>query len=90
MRGRRLLRLVEEAGPDLRFGARLLSRSKGFTAATVATLALGIGANTAIVGLVDGVLLRPLPYQDPSNLVRGVVREPARDREERHFPCGLF
>src|SRR6267143_5545582 len=60
---------VENFLMDVRYGLRMLRRSPGFTAAAVLTIALGIGANAAIFGLMDSALLRGLPFREPERLV---------------------
>src|SRR5690242_16415073 len=64
------LRWLEDIIQDLRYGLRQLRRNPGFTIVAVITLALGIGANTAIFSLIDAVMLKSLPVADPGQLYR--------------------
>lgn len=67
---------LDRLGQDLRYGFRIFRKSPGFVAIGVVTLALGIGANTAIFSVTDAVLLRPLPYPDAKHLIRVWQSEP--------------
>jgi putative ABC transport system permease protein len=72
---------LAELGQDLRFAGRQLWKSPGFTLVAVATLALGIGATTAIFSVVDGVVLRPLPFRAPEGLVRAYFVSPQGEKQ---------
>jgi putative ABC transport system permease protein len=65
---------------NLRFAARMLGKTPGFTVAAVVTLALGIGANTAIFTVTSALLLRPFPYRSPEQLVSVAVKDDGKDR----------
>jgi putative ABC transport system permease protein len=81
-------RTIEALLQDLRHGARLLGRNPGFAAVVLATLALGIGGVSAIMSLVDAVLVRPLPFQDPKQLA--ILWENNRPRQRERNVVGPY
>ena len=75
---------------DLKFAFRQLLKNPGFTAVAVLTLALGIGANTAMFSVVNAVLLRPLPFKEPDRLVTVWERDPKQGYEQNLASTGTF
>ncbi len=78
--------LFERLLQDVRYGLRMLRKNRGFAFVAILTLALGIGANTAIFSVVNAVLLRPLPYDHAEQLVMVYTRTPREARQEVSWP----
>src|SRR5215813_8956573 len=83
-------RLEDEMFQDLHYGARMLLKSPGFSAAAVLSLALGIGANTAIFSIVNAVLLKPLPYDRPDQIMKLWTTQPERGALRLPFAAPNF
>ncbi len=78
--------IMETVLQDLRYAMRLFAMRPGFAAVAVLTLAVGIGASTALFSVIDAALLRPLPYPHPEQLFEATIRESRGDRPERYDP----
>lgn len=76
-RDARRVNLVDNAIKDVRYGLRMLAKAPAFTVVAILTLAIGIGANTAIFSIIDAVLLKPLQYPDPDRIVQLMLFSPA-------------
>lgn len=76
---------LEQTGQDLRYGLRTLRRDRGFTVVAILILGLGIGANIAVFTVVNTILLRPLPFRDPQQLVRIVEKNPKAGESSKTY-----
>lgn len=81
---------IDRLGQDLRYGARMLARSPGFTLLAVLVLAVGIGVNVSAFSLFNMVALKPLPVRDPGSLVRLERRSPEDNTDVMPYPSVLF
>src|SRR5271168_5339013 len=75
---------------DIRYGLRLLGKNPGFTAVAVLSLAIGIGANTALFSIIDGLLLHPLPYKEADRLVILWNRSPGLNITQDWFSTAQY
>ena len=85
-RDQRGLPMLESTLQDLRYGLRLLAGNRSFTAMAVLSLALGIGANTAIFSLLYALLLRPLPIPNPGELAQVKIRVAGKESDSFSYP----
>src|SRR5689334_4852352 len=86
-RHRRTRNMFEQILHDLRHGFRLLRKYPAFSLAIIVTVALGLGANATIFGVINAVLLEPLPYSEPDRLVRLWENNPKQNQPE--FPVSV-
>ena len=75
---------------DVRFALRLMQKSPGFTAVVVISLALGIGANTAIFSLINAIMLRQMPVERPEQLVELLEKRPDGDRSDQSMEWSSY
>jgi putative ABC transport system permease protein len=90
MRDQRGLRWLEDARQDLRHTVRMLAKARGFTTVTVLTLGLGIAASTVMFSVLNAVVLQPMPYRDPGELVLLWIDDVERQRHQTLVPFPLY
>ena len=79
---------LQEIGGDLRYGLRMLRRTPGLTAIAVLSLAIGVGANSAIFSVIDSIVLRSLPVRDPEGLT--IVQALTRQGNRTSLPTAIM